>query len=91
MAVNMQVVKWGVDLAMGIAFLCCAVTGIFKFTVLMRTFGLTGIILPMALMSDIHDWTGIILCFLVAVHLFLNRAWILAMTRKILAGKPDKP
>jgi hypothetical protein len=88
---NLQVIKWCVDLAMGITFLCCAVTGIFKFTLLMRAFGLTGIVLPLALMSDIHDWTGIILCLFVAVHLFLNRAWILAMTRKVLAGKPDKP
>jgi hypothetical protein len=87
----MQVLKWSVDVAMGIVFLCCAVTGIFKFTFLMRTFGLTEIILPMALMSDIHDWTGIILCFLVATHLFLNRAWILSMTRKVLVTTPHKP
>ena len=87
---NMQVVKWFVDLAMGVAFLFCAVTGIFKFTLLMQVFGLTDVVLPLALMSDIHDWTGIILCVLVALHLFLNRAWILAMTRKILAGKTEK-
>lgn len=88
---NMQVVKWCVDLAMGIAFLFCAVTGFFKFTLLMRIFGLTNIVLPLALMSDIHDRAGIILCFLVAVHLFLNRSWILSMTRNVLAGTPDTP
>ncbi len=38
------------------------------------------------MMSDIHDWAGITLCFLVAVHLFLNRAWILSMTRKMVTG-----
>jgi Domain of unknown function (DUF4405) len=86
MAVNIQVVKWCVDITMGIVFLFSAVTGIFKFTVLMRVSGFSGIVLPMALMSDIHDRAGIILCLLVAIHLFLNRAWILSMTRKILAG-----
>jgi hypothetical protein len=91
MAVNRQVIKWGVDLLMGIAFLCCALTGIFKFTPFMRASGLTDLVLPLALMSDIHDWTGIILCFLVAIHLFLNRSWILSMTHKVLAGIPDKP
>jgi hypothetical protein len=91
MTMNMQVVKWGLDIAMGITFILCGLTGFFKFTFLMRTFGLTGLILPMALMSDIHDWTGIILCFLVAVHLFLNRSWILSMTHKVLSGIPDKP
>ena len=83
---NMQVVKWCVDLAMGIAFLFSFVTGFFKFTLLMRIFGLTDIVLPLARMSDIHDWAGIALGILVATHLFLNRAWILSMTRKILTG-----
>jgi len=83
---NMQVVKWCVDLAMGIAFLFSGVTGVLKFTVLMRLSGFTDIVLPMALMSDIHDRAGIALTVLVAVHLFLNRAWIISMTRKILAG-----
>ena len=82
----MQVVRWGVDLAMGIVFLFSFVTGFFKFMVLMRVFGLVDIVLPLALMSDIHDWAGISLGFLVAVHLFLNRAWILSMTRKIVTG-----
>ena len=83
---NMQVVKWFVDLAMGIVFLFSAVTGFFKFTLLTRAFGLTDIVLPLAQMSDIHDWSGITLCLLVAVHLFLNRAWILSMTRKMVSG-----
>jgi hypothetical protein len=86
---NMQVVKWCVDLAMGILIFICAVTGFFKFTLLMRTFGLTGIVLPLAQMSDIHDWSGITLSLLVLVHLFLNRAWILSMTRKMVTGTLD--
>ena len=83
---NMQVVKWSVDLAMGVLFLISFITGFFKFTLLTRTFGLTEIVLPLAQMSDIHDWSGITLCFLVAVHLFLNRAWILSMTQKMITG-----
>ena len=88
---NMQVVKWCVNLVMGMIFLLSAVTGFFKFTLLVRTFGLSGVVLPIALMSDIHDWSGIVLCCLVAVHLFLNRAWILSMTRKVLAGTAENP
>ena len=86
---NIQVVKWCVDLAMGMVFLVCAVTGFFKFTVLMRLPGVTGIVLPMALMSDIHDRAGIALILIVALHLYLNRLWILTMTRKVLAGTTD--
>ena len=83
---NMQVVKWLVDLAMGIAFLFSAVTGTIKFLILMRVAGFSEIILPVALMSEVHDRAGIALSILVLVHLILNQAWILSMTRKILAG-----
>jgi len=84
---NMQVVKWCVDLAMGIAFLFSAVTGTIKFMVLLRVAGFSAIVLPLAQMSEVHDRAGIILSILVLVHLVLNRAWILSMTRKILTGK----
>jgi hypothetical protein len=83
---NMQVVKWSVDLAMGIAFLFSAVTGIIKAMVLWRVAGFSAIILPVAQISDVHDRAGIALSILVLVHLTLNRAWILSMTRKILGG-----
>jgi hypothetical protein len=83
---NKQVVKWCVDLAMGIAFLFCAVTGIIKLMVLWRIAGFSEIVLPVALISDMHDRSGAALSVLVLVHLVLNRAWILSMTRKILAG-----
>ena len=83
---NMQVVRYCVDLSMGIIFLICFVTGLFKFTLLMRMLGLTGVVMPLALMSDIHDWSGVILGIVVAVHLILNRRWILSMTRKMLGG-----
>ena len=61
---NMQVVKWCVDLAMGIAFLFGAVTGIIKFMVLTRIAGFSGIVLPGALISEVHDRAGIILASL---------------------------
>jgi hypothetical protein len=83
---NMQVVRYCLDLSMGIVFLISFVTGIFKFTVLMHMLGLTGIVMPLALMSDIHDWSGILLAILVAIHIILNHRWIVVMTRKILGG-----
>ena len=83
---NMQVVRYCVDLSMGIVFLICFVTGLFKFTIFMRMLGLTGVVMPLALMSDIHDWSGVILGIVVVVHLILNRRWILSMTKKMLGG-----
>ncbi len=84
---NMQVVRWCLDLGMGVMFLVCFITGFFKFTLLMRALGLTDFVLPLALMSDIHDRSGLLLGFFVAAHLFVNRGWIRGMTRKILAGE----
>jgi len=86
-AMNRQVIRWGVDLAMGVSFLVSFITGMFKFTFFMRLSGLTSIVLPIAQMSNIHDWSGLALGFFVAVHLVLNRAWIITMTKKILAGE----
>ena len=87
MIVNMQVVRWFLDLGMGIFFLISVITGFFKFTLLMRGLGLTGWVLPLARMSDIHDWSGLALAFFVAAHLIVNRGWIMTMTRKILRGE----
>jgi cytochrome b subunit of formate dehydrogenase len=78
------------DLAMGITFAICFVTGLLKFTLLLRMTGLTGLILPSALISDLHDWSGLLLGFFVLLHLYLNRTWIAAMTGKVLAGTRKK-
>jgi hypothetical protein len=42
-------------------------------------------------MSNVHDWSGLALGFFVAAHLVLNRAWIITMTKKILAGEKMGP
>lgn len=70
---------FAVDVAMGIVFLVSFLTGLLKFTLLLRLSGLSGIILPSALISDVHDWSGILLGLLVFLHLYLNRRWILAV------------
>jgi hypothetical protein len=84
---NMQVVRWCLDLGMGILFLVSFITGFFKFTLLMRTLGLTDLILPLAQMSTLHDWAGLGLGLCVAAHLIINRRWIRTMTGKILGGE----
>lgn len=86
----MQLVRWIVDLAMGAVFLVTVITGLFNWTLLMRTSGLTDIVLPLALMSEIHSWAGPVLAMLVFVHLIINRAWILATTKKILFDRSEE-
>jgi hypothetical protein len=83
-----KILKWSLDLAMGITFVICFVTGLLKFTLLLRLTGLNGLILPSAFISDLHDWSGILLGLLVFIHLFLNRSWIISMTRQVIEGAP---
>ncbi|MGB8220555.1 MAG: DUF4405 domain-containing protein [Methanoregula sp.] len=85
------ILKWLVDLALGISFFVCFITGLLKYTVLLQVTGLSNVVLPSAFISDLHDWSGIILGLLVFLHLYLNRRWIITMTRKILTNTPSDP
>jgi hypothetical protein len=81
-----NVMRWGIDLVMGIVFAVSLVTGLLKLTLLLRLFGTTNLILPAARISDIHDGAGVILGVCVGLHLFMNRQWIITMTRQVLKG-----
>jgi len=83
---NTQMVKYGINLAMGIFFVISFFTGLLKFTLLLRITGLNMVVLPSALISDVHDWSGIFLCLFVWLHLFLNRRWMISMTKNMLHG-----
>ncbi|MFZ0005842.1 MAG: DUF4405 domain-containing protein [Methanoregula sp.] len=78
------VVTWVVDLLMGITFMICFITGLLKFSVLLQVTGLNEVILPAAFISDLHDWSGILLGLFVFLHLFMNRRWIVSIGRKML-------
>jgi hypothetical protein len=80
-------IRWSLDVLMAVAFLISFVTGMLKFTVLMRITGLSAIILPSASISDLHDWSSVLLGLLVFIHLYFNRFEIMAMTKRVVAGK----
>ena len=84
---NRQILKWAVDIGLLVSFVVCSVTGLLKWTLLMRMLGLSGIIFPLALFSDIHDWSGLVLIVLVCAHLLLNGKWIISVSKKVVAGR----
>ncbi|MCK9579433.1 MAG: hypothetical protein M0Q92_03160 [Methanoregula sp.] len=47
------------------------------------------VVLPSALISDIHDWSGLVLGIVVCLHLYLNRHWIISMTKTVLWGTSE--
>jgi hypothetical protein len=87
---DIKILKWLTDLGMGITFAVCFITGLLKFSLLLQMTGLNDIVLPSALISDLHDWSGILLGLLVFLHLYLNRTWITGMTKKVLGGSRQK-
>lgn len=84
-------VKWLVDILMGVTFGICFITGLLKYTVLLQLTGLNTIILPAALISNLHDWSGLFIGLFVFLHLLSNRRWIITTTKNILAGCREEP
>ncbi|MDD1689669.1 MAG: DUF4405 domain-containing protein [Methanoregula sp.] len=77
---------YATNVLMGLFFITSFVTGLLKFTLLLRLSGLNQLLLPSALISDIHDWSGILMGLFVCLHLYMNRRWIITMTRNIVHG-----
>jgi hypothetical protein len=86
-----QVIRWAVSLAMGITFALTFITGLLKYTLLLRLTGLNMVVLPSALISDLHDWSGMVLGLFVFLHLYLHRHWIASMTSEILGRNKRDP
>jgi hypothetical protein len=79
--------KYIVDVGLAVSFILCFVTGVVKFPGFVRAIGATHRVLPMRDLTLIHDWTGVLMGLLVAVHLILNYRWIVTMTRQIFGRK----
>lgn len=80
-------IQYAIDCAMAVFFVISIITGLLKFTILLRLPGLNAIILPSAQISDIHDWSGVLLGCMVFLHLYMHRRWITAMTLKVFTGR----
>ncbi|NYT08021.1 MAG: DUF4405 domain-containing protein [Methanomicrobiales archaeon] len=80
-------IKYIVDVGLAVSFILCFITGVIKFPGFLRAIDATHRVLPMRDLTIIHDWTGILMGLLVAVHLILNYRWIVAMTRQIFGKK----
>lgn len=78
------------DVALLASGLLCAATGIVKWPGLVYSVGLGYQSLPMEALTLVHDWTGLLLIGLAAIHLTLHRKWLVAMTGKIAGPKGGK-
>ena len=78
--------KYIVDVGLFIAFIVCFVTGILPTAEAMtgRFFHRASIDIPTDQITVFHDLSGVFLGLLAAVHLYLNRKWVVSVTRKML-------
>jgi cytochrome b subunit of formate dehydrogenase len=76
--------KYIVDVGLFIAFIVCFVTGILKLPGFTRFFHRASIDIPTDQITVFHDLSGVFLGLLAAVHLYLNRKWVVSVTRKML-------
>jgi len=87
-------VNYWVDMATGLAFVFCAVTGIVRLFPEATTLAASGtptiLGISTALWATIHDWSGVIMAAGVGVHTVLHLRWLAHMTRRIAGGDPKR-
>ncbi|MBT3405954.1 DUF4405 domain-containing protein [Candidatus Woesearchaeota archaeon] len=84
---NRRLLNYIIDVVMGIAFLVCFFTGVFKMPKLMSSILTNYPSFPLKTFSFIHDWSGIIMGVLVLAHLALHWKWMVAMTKSLIKKK----
>lgn len=68
-----------------IVTIICVVTGIIKWPGLIPALGLTYRQVPVAIITDIHDWSGLLMTVLVMVHVYQFRGFIRRMVRTVIS------
>ena len=75
-----NVLNYLTDAGLIVTFAVCFVTGILKFRYLLSLMGIAYFDLPLSMLTDIHDWSGIAMGVLVALHIVLHWRWIVSTT-----------
>jgi hypothetical protein len=73
----MNIFRKAFDYLLLVSFLTLLFTGIFKFPELQRYLNFIYLYISPAIISLIHDWSGITLAILIIIHLILNRKYLL--------------
>ena len=79
-------IKYVINLGLLITFCSSLITGLTKFPGLLHYFRIEIKLLPLQQINTVHDWSGIILIYLVLMHLLFNWKWLVAMTKRIFGS-----
>jgi hypothetical protein len=78
---NKGILNYLIDCGLIITFFLSFITGIIKFPEWTRYFSNVYLLIPASTLSQIHDYSGLVMGLLVLSHLVLHRRWIVAMTK----------
>ncbi|MFH1474214.1 MAG: DUF4405 domain-containing protein [Candidatus Aenigmatarchaeota archaeon] len=81
---NINIIKYVVNVGLIIVFFAISVTGLVKFPGLVQYIGMNRGSLPMYEINLIHEWSGVVMVLLVLIHFILNIKWMIVMTKKLL-------
>lgn len=81
-----RIFRYLVGMGILISFLACFLTGIIKVPDIYKFLGMTYKSPFMVSMTQLHDWSGIVLGVLAILHIVVHRRWFIAMTKKYLNG-----
>jgi cytochrome b subunit of formate dehydrogenase len=84
------IVNYCIDVLMLIALVLCGITGIVKWPGLILALGLTYKDIPMAAITAVHDWSGLVICILAMTHICMHWKWIVTLTRQIADPRGDR-
>jgi hypothetical protein len=76
-----------IDCGMIITFFLAFITGVIKIPELTWFFRDVFLIIPVSTLSQIHDYSGIVMGLLVLAHIVLHWNWIVAMTKSTFRKK----
>lgn len=76
-----------IDLGLLVSFLIVFITGLMKWPALLPNLGIPYSSISIMKTSTLHDWSGLIMGLLVAIHLTMHWRWIKAMTKNIFKRK----
>jgi len=66
-----------------ISTIICVITGIIKWPGLITALGLTYRQVPLMLITEIHDWSGLVMLILFTLHVFQFKGMMTRMARSL--------
>ena len=84
---NRTILNYWIDVGLALSFFICFFTGLVKWPGLVKIIGTSAYqVLHVRNISNLHDWSGLIMGLLVLIHLALHWRWIVCVTKRMFGS-----